>query len=186
MRQLQAIQKQIQQLKQRSAQLDKQRGEQYNALYDARLFQTQSKLLLPYVEEIQQTYATIENIHQSQQEETTGSLERIQYLSEKLIQQIEAVYRELVTTDVRRKEKRPQRYKVKTIHQLYEDLKQHQEWARRLQEMSKEAELNIEQVDASEKAQLQQYILQTDQRLARCQEAIKRIEQAIAHREKEA
>ncbi|WP_428776055.1 primosomal replication protein PriC [Vibrio sp.] len=170
----------LEQLAQQAAAIDRQRGEQNNPLFDEILFSCRSKLLVPCVDEAKSTCAAISR------ESDAGMLTaaRAEYLTERLLAQISAIQREISTQEIRRREPKQSGYGRKPINQLYQDLAQHQDWERRLQDMVREKELAVEHAAGINKASAQQALLATEKRLQRCQAAKHRIEKQITYRER--
>jgi primosomal replication protein N'' len=67
---------------------------------------------------------------------------------------------------------------------LYQELAQHQEWARRLRDLVSQKQQELNRAPAFNKSQAQKVLLATEQRLERCQAAIFKLENQITHREK--
>ncbi|OCG00861.1 primosomal replication protein PriC [Gilliamella sp. wkB112] len=111
-----------------------------------------------YLEKIKQTYqALAENVR-------LQNIEQITFLSEVLVNQITALTREIATHKLRQN-------KTKTIIEetLAEKHSRHLDYLRRLQEMKYELELSPEGMDYKKIATL-------DNRIYRCEQAIKKIE----------
>ncbi|MEF1341485.1 primosomal replication protein PriC, partial [Vibrio rotiferianus] len=72
----------------------------------------------------------------------------------------------------------------KPINVLYQELAQHQEWARRLREMVLEKERAVEMAPSFARTEAQKVLLATEQRLQRCEAALLKLENQITHREK--
>lgn len=170
----------LEQLKQHAAQLDRQRGEHHQPLFDAVLFHCHGKLLTPCVQEAQSTLGTI------LREQDAGKLTqaRAEYLTERLLAQISAIQRELSTQSIRKTEPKHSSYYRKPISDLYQDLAQHQEWERRLMEMVRDKQYAVDSAPAFQKQAAQQALLTVEQRLKRCQTAKAKIEKQITYREK--
>ncbi|NOH79535.1 prepilin peptidase [Vibrio sp. RE86] len=164
----------------KASSLDEERGKHHLPLFDEQLFQCKATLLVPCVEETQQTLTSLIR------EEETGKLTptRAEYLTERLISQIEAIQRELATTKIRRHEPKHNSYYQKPINELYQNLAQHQEWERRLKEMVSEKEHQLKHAPAFQKPTLKNALAATEQRLSRCQESKLRIEKQITYRER--
>lgn len=109
---------------------------------------------------------------------------RAEYLTERLVAQIGAIQREISTTKIRKNEIKHSSYFRKPINVLYQELAQHQEWARRLREMVLEKERAVESAPSFMRADAQKVLLATEQRLARCEAALLKLENQITHREK--
>jgi len=174
------LQSTLEQLAVNAAALDRDRGEHHQPLFDERLFQSRSKLLVPCVKE---TQSTLESIIR---EEQAGKLTamRAEYLTERLLAQIAAIQRELATTRIRKQEPKHKSYFQKPINELYQHLAQHQEWERRLMEMVRDKELALQYAPPFQQQAAQQALIATEQRLKRCQEAKLKVEKQITYRER--
>ena len=111
-----------------------------------------------YLDKIKQTYQALYDAALSQK------LEQIEFLSEKLIDQITALTREIATGHLR---KQPTDYLIQET--LAEKHSRHLDYLRRLQDMKYEFELSSDSVDHIKVATL-------DNRIYRCEQAIKKIE----------
>lgn len=170
----------LEQLSKTAAEIDRRRGEQRLPLFDERLFGCRSRYLIPCINE---TKATLESI---QREEKANILttQRAEYLTQMLVAQIEAIQREVATQRIRSNEPRPKGSYKKPISDMYQDLAQHQEWERRLSQMTREQESAVNNCHSfSQQQELQRTLLTTEKRLQRCKEAMKRLEQQITYRE---
>lgn len=153
------LKKQIDTLEQKIQMTEQSEYQEY--YFDEYLFAT-NKIetdLIFYLDKIKQTYQALYNNVQNQQ------VERISFLSEMLVNQITALTRELATHQMR-----------KTLHDidiidetLYEKHSRHLDYLRRLQEMKFELALSKDVVDHKQIASL-------DNRIYRCEQAIKKIE----------
>lgn len=153
------LKKQIDTLEQKIQMAEQSKYQEY--YFDEHLFAT-NKIetdLIFYLDKIKQTYQALYNNVQAQQ------LERISFLSEMLVNQITALTRELATHQMR-----------KTLpdidiidETLYEKHSRHLDYLRRLQEMKYELALSKDVVDHKQIASL-------DNRIYRCEQAIKKIE----------
>ncbi|MBW3696590.1 hypothetical protein EK599_12870 [Vibrio sp. T187] len=153
---------------------DQMRGTYHQALFDRNLFKCRAKKLLPCAMEAMQTYNTIV----AEQTRNQLSAARAQHLTEHLTNQITALQRELVSQDLR-DDKPIYTTADKTINQLYNDLAQHQDWSHRLQQLvaiKKDAYLHA---PASLKNQAEQALDAAEQRLARCLDAMEKIDKKI-------
>ncbi len=171
---------QLEQLAAQAKALDHQRGENHKALFDERLFRCQARLLLPCVQEATVTLQTL--THEIESEYLTPA--RAEYLSERLLAQLGAIYRELSTVKIRGQEVKHSSYYRKPINTLYQELAQHQEWTRRLQEMVLEKQQQLNQTFGEQRTQVQKQLLHTEQRLERCIAAMNKLENQITYREK--
>ncbi|MBW3164171.1 primosomal replication protein [Ferrimonas balearica] len=73
---------------------------------------------------------------------------------------------------------------MRSSHQLYDELRKHQNWADRLEQKIRELEQRLDLHQGADKITLQNEILATHKRLGRCRQAMTFIEQRIAHLEK--
>ncbi|WP_038178596.1 primosomal replication protein PriC [Vibrio rhizosphaerae] len=162
-------------------QLDEQRGEQQYPLFDPQLFRCKSQLLGPCLSELKNTYREIVQSHEHQRLTTTQAT----YLTEKLLNQLNAIQRELATAELRKKESHGLPRET-SVSALYQELAQHQDWERRLQEMifEQEQQLEAKPMTPTEKKSCQQAILALEQRLIRCQKSRQRIENKITAKER--
>lgn len=155
---LEKLKNQINELEQ---QLNLSEQQSYQEHYfDEHLFNT-SKIETDnqfYLDKVKQTYQALCDAVLSEKRT------QIEFLSEKLINQITALTRELATVHLR---------KQTTDHIITETLDEkhsrHLDYLRRLQEMKYELELSLESIEHSKIAAL-------DNRIYRCEQAIKRIE----------
>ncbi|OCG69650.1 hypothetical protein A9G43_10405 [Gilliamella sp. Occ3-1] len=155
------LQKQIDKLEQ---QINLANEQQFQEPYfDEQLFQT-NKIVTDktfYLEKIKQTYQVlVANIK-------LEKVEQITFLSDKLVNQIAALTRELATQSLRKKGF--QNIIAETLAQKH---MRHLDYLRRLQEMKYELELSPEIINQSKIAAL-------DNRIYRCEQAIKKIEYEI-------
>lgn len=111
-----------------------------------------------YIDKIKLTY------HSLCDAALTEKMSQIEFLSEKLIDQITALSRELATVHLR---KQPTSYVIQET--VAEKHSRHLDYLRRLQEMKYELELSPEAIDYTKIAAL-------DNRIYRCEQAIKKIE----------
>lgn len=152
------LRKQIDKLEQ---QINLANDQQFQEPYfDEQLFQT-NKIVTDktfYLEKIKQTYQVlVANIK-------LEKVEQITFLSDKLVNQIAALTRELATQNLR--QKGFQNIIAETLAQKH---MRHLDYLRRLQDMKYELELSPEIINQSKIAAL-------DNRIYRCEQAIKKIE----------
>lgn len=155
---LEKLKNQINELEQ---QLNLSEQQSYQEHYfDEHLFNT-SKIETDnqfYLDKVKQTYQALCDAVLSEKRT------QIEFLSERLINQITALTRELATVHLR---------KQTTSHIITETLAEkhsrHLDYLRRLQEMKYELELSLESIEYTKIAAL-------DNRIYRCEQAIKRIE----------
>ncbi|HDM8224134.1 TPA: primosomal replication protein [Vibrio campbellii] len=170
----------LNQMSNQAAMLDRQRGEHHVPLFDERLFHCRSRFLTPCVKEAN---ATLDAIIREQNEGKLTAL-RAEYLTERLVAQITAIQREISTTKIRKGEIKHSSHFRKPINVMYQELAQHQEWARRLREMVLEKQIAVEMAPSFARAEAQKVLLTTEQRLERCEAALLKLENQITHREK--
>ncbi len=170
----------LEQMAKQAALLDRSRGEHHVPLFDERLFSCRSRLLVPCVKEAKATLGTL------LREQNEGKLTalRAEYITERLVAQISAIQREISTTKIRKNEIKHSSHFRKPINVLYQELAQHQEWARRLREMVLDKEKAVETAPSFARAEAQKVLLATEQRLERCEAALVKLENQITHREK--
>lgn len=175
------VKQNLEQLAIQASQLDRQRGEHHQPLFDQTLFHCQARLLVPCVKEAESTYHTLAR------EQESGRLTtlRAEYLSEQLLAQISAIQRELATYGLRNSEPKHRNHYRKPINVLYQELAQHQEWERRLQDMVREKEQQLSLAAPYQQQDAQKALIATEQRLARCQQAKLKLEKQITYREKD-
>ncbi|MGF1910626.1 primosomal replication protein [Vibrio kasasachensis] len=180
MSQLKQLVSTLEQMAIQAAQLDRSRGEHHQALFDAHLFHNSTRLLAPCVKEASATLNTL------MREQDSGRLTslRAEYLSERLFSQISAIQRELATQSIRKREPKHYRHFQKPINALYQELAQHQEWERRLMELVRDKQIDLENASPFAQQQAQQALLVTEQRLERCRSAKIKLENQITYRER--
>lgn len=173
------LKQKLEQMKFDAAHLDRQRGEHHLPLFDSSLFTCRSRFLTPCVEEATATFSAIER----EQQQKLLTAQRAEYLTERLLAQISAIQRELSTSHFRKDEPKHSSYYRKPISQLYQELSQHKEWERRLMDMVLDKHKALEQAAGFNRSNAQRAVLQTEQRLERCRQAIIKIEKQITFRE---
>ncbi|WP_436322576.1 primosomal replication protein [Vibrio cidicii] len=179
---LKEVAEKLEQMAVQAIELDSLRGEHHAPLFDEQLFSCRAHVLTPCVEEAK---ATLETLMREQNEQILTS-QRAQFLSERLLTQLAAISRELLADKVTRKDASiAMNYSRKPINLLYQELAQHQEWRRRLRELVTEKQRALAMASAPDRAQAQQALLVAEQRLARCQAAIVKIENQITDQEKD-
>ncbi|KYN89787.1 prepilin peptidase [Vibrio cidicii] len=179
---LKEVAEKLEQMAVQAIELDSLRGEHHAPLFDEQLFSCRAHVLTPCVEEAK---ATLETLMREQNEQILTS-QRAQFLSERLLTQLAAISRELLADKVTRKDASvAMNYSRKPINLLYQELAQHQEWRRRLRELVTEKKRALAMASAPDRAQAQQALLVAEQRLARCQAAIVKIENQITDQEKD-
>ncbi len=73
---------------------------------------------------------------------------------------------------------------MQSSHQLYQELKKHQNWEQQLEHKADALEHELERYQGSEKIAQQNLILHTRKRLGKCRQAMSYIEQRIAYLER--
>ena len=160
-----------------AAELDKARGENITPLFDKSLFSCLSTTLTPCVKEAQHNLAAL----LKQQKEDKLTAEKMQHLCDKLLNQLCALQREILTVAIRTKEKQFKPKSKTDIHKLYQELAQHQTWERQLSNNVRIAEAKLASCqNIVQQQQGQKYLLAAESRLARCIEAKTNIERRIA------
>ncbi|MDX7987964.1 prephenate dehydrogenase [Xenorhabdus sp. 12] len=146
------------------------------ARFDQSLFHHHSNKLGGYMQEIKQ------NMEQLKTCVTSNRIEQVTFLSERLVTQIEALKREIATQTLRQQEDKFERHSQE--RDLYQRLAEHQDYERRLMAMVDDRELQLnKQVTLENKYKLQKEIAALAGRLARCRQALMRIERTIEKKE---
>jgi primosomal replication protein N'' len=171
----------INELKLQARQRDKAKGEHYGYLFDQSLFHCKSHLLEPCVLELDQTLTELKKYQAGNH---ADQAQHVEYLCDRLINQLSAIQRELATTTLRSREIQHTERPYRSVSQLYQDLSQHQEWERRLEEMLMDKNSQMETMAEYQRQPLQHAILTLEQRLSRCQSAKQKIEKAITRLER--
>ncbi|EMN4127888.1 MULTISPECIES: primosomal replication protein PriC [Providencia] len=144
--------------------------------FDSQLFSTKSTHLGDCQKELNKLYQQLSH------SVSLGHIEQVNFLTEKITHQIQALSRELSTQALRQKETSFQEKKEHV--DLYERLAQHQDYERRLLAMVSERELQLNGLtDHVKRHQCQKDIAALAGRLHRCRQALIRIEKAIEHQE---
>ncbi|WP_105902800.1 primosomal replication protein [Vibrio gangliei] len=180
MAQFNQIAQKLEDLSKQAAQRDRFKGEHHQPLFDEHLFSGRSRLLVPCVSEAKATY---DNIIREQQANRLTQL-RAEHLTQKLVAQMEAIQRELATSNIRNNEIKHSSHYRKPINELYQDLAQHQEWEIRLKDLVLKKTSQLENCSSLERSKAQQDLLVAEQRLERCQAAKLKIEKQITFRER--
>lgn len=141
-----------------------------SARFDRHLFQTRSTLLQAYLEE---ATANLQALHQAVQQQ---QLPQVAWLAEHLASQLEAIARESTSWSLREWDNASpglahwQRKRIK-----------HQEFERRLLEMTQERKSRLAQSESLHEQQtLQREVEIYEGRLARCRQALDNIERVLA------
>ncbi|WP_087021790.1 primosomal replication protein [Thaumasiovibrio subtropicus] len=167
-------------LRQQAIALDSQRGESHKPLFDEQLFSGHPKLLGPCVEQAQYQLSLVEKCLTSDAPDPV----RLGYLCDHLALQIHGLQREIATTKLRAVEPRMKPRFHKSLVTLRQDLAQHLEWERRLLQMCKSKQQDVEHAPAIAVAQEQQALLAVEGRLERCRAAKLKLEKQIHYQER--
>lgn len=168
-------------LSKQAKQLDEQRKANKKPLFNTPVFNGPTDQLLPCVQEITNTLNQLEK----EQIKIPANQEQLTHLSKKLIDQINAIEREIATMAIREQEKNLKYYVKTSINQLYQDLAQHQNWEQRLQQKQQQIEMVLKQnLNPSVQLQANNHLILNEKRLLACQAARRKIEQKIAMKEK--
>ncbi|WP_340616303.1 primosomal replication protein [Xenorhabdus entomophaga] len=144
--------------------------------FDQTLFHHHSNKLGGYMLEIKQNMAQLKTCVND------GRIEQVKFLSERLVTQIEALKREISTQALRKQEDKFERRSQEK--DLYQRLAEHQDYERRLIAMIDDRELQLnKQNTLTDKYKLQKEIAALAGRLARCRQALMRIEKSIEKQE---
>jgi len=164
------------QLADQAEKLDRHYGPRQHILFDNTLFHCRSHLLAPCVQE---TYSTFETIIRNK-ESNRPSLELVEYLTQKLMNQINAISKELASHITPNLEVEPPTFP--NLDALHHELVQHEEWERRLTELvkKKQHQYNI----AQDKSLPHKALTESRERLTRCQHSKIRIKKQIRERKK--
>ncbi|EKT65007.1 primosomal replication factor N'' [Providencia burhodogranariea DSM 19968] len=171
---LDALKAQIDILKTRIAPIADQ--EFSHSRFDTKLFSTKSTHLGDCQKELNKLYEQL--CHSV----SLNHKEQVNFLTEKIAHQIQALSRELSTQSLRKKETSFREKKDRV--DLYQRLAEHQDFERRLLGMVSERELQLNALtDHTKRHQCQKDIAALAGRLYRCRQALMRIEKAIEHQE---
>ncbi|MFP1729270.1 primosomal replication protein PriC [Lonsdalea quercina] len=141
--------------------------------FDRQLFGCYGTRFGDYLAEVKQNHQHL------QQYVAENRTDRVAFMAEKLLAQITALQRELGTWKMRQ-----QSPSAPTPPDLYHKLAEHQGYERRLIAMIQDREsLLIQQTAFDEKQRLQQELAALEGRLARCRQALTRLERQIERRE---
>ncbi|MEQ5112146.1 primosomal replication protein [Providencia vermicola] len=171
---LDALKKQIDELETRVAPIKD--NEFSHSRFDMQLFSHKSTRLGDCQKELNNLYQQLYN------SVTLNHTEQVNFLTEKIVHQMQAISREISTQSLREKESSFTKKKEQV--DLYERLSQHQDYERRLQAMVSEKELQLSGLtDHRLQHQCQKELATLAGRLYRCRQALLRIEKAIEHQE---
>ncbi|MHA2937955.1 primosomal replication protein PriC [Vibrio sp. RC27] len=151
----------INELKSKALSLDRHGEKTHQRVFDSSLFRNHSYKLHPYVEELEQSLSEL-IVHCGFDTNPT----KTDYLSERLINQLSAIQREINNQTASRSNE-PQL----STHQLHQDLAQHIEWEYRLQTMLLEKTHQLELSLDEDASIIKQAVNTLEQRLFRCQVA---------------
>lgn len=174
-RQLARLQQQLEQLWQQASALDQQpKSGKPQQWFDSALFSCHSPYLTDYVAQSQR------HLQHLQQQGASLSVASRQRLIERLQQQIEALLRAFITSDLRRQNRPQPLARNKAIvqqisassQQLYQQLSEYQQFELRLQDMLRLAEQETARDGIARSLALHA-------RLGRCRRAIDEVEQQI-------
>ncbi|WP_342607245.1 primosomal replication protein PriC [Vibrio tritonius] len=161
---------------------DEKRGKQAKPLFDDALFQNDTRHAVSCVKEAQ---ATLESLITGQQNATLTQASA-EYLTERLLHQVNALYRTLASTPTKiNQQEVANSNQHKTLDELYRDKNQHQQWLRRLSQLVADKHVALEQSDYLTQEPAQEALTIAEQRLQRCQIALANIEQLITQKEKQ-
>lgn len=143
--------------------------------FDRQLFQSHGTRLRDYLSEVEHNFQSLRHLV------AENRTERVAFMTEKLIAQIGALQRELSTQALRRQEEKTP---VVTASDLYQKLAEHQDYERRLNLMIQDRESQLDRAATlSAQQQLQREIAALEGRLARCRQALARLERQVEKRE---
>ncbi|MCC8379276.1 primosomal replication protein PriC [Xenorhabdus sp. PB30.3] len=146
------------------------------ARFDQALFHSHTNKLSGYMLEINQNMVQLKSCVRD------NRTVQVKFLSERLVMQIEALKRELSTQVLRKQEDKFGRQSQE--QDLYHRLAEHQDYERRLMAMIDDRELQLAQkAESVDKYKLQKEIAALAGRLARCRQALMRIERTIEKQE---
>lgn len=158
-----------------ACQINEHPNKSEQCLFSPGLFQCLSHNLNDYLSEINVNYFALKRMVEKKQNIN------ISFMSERLIEQIAALTREIATRPHQQTKKSGNKT---TKEDVYQKLARHQDYQRRLQDMIRDKQLELtKQTYQQEKIRLQQEIASYENRLYRCQYAIKQIERQIEHYE---
>lgn len=142
--------------------------------FDRQLFQCHGTRLRDYLEEV------AHNVHALRQLVADQRTDRVLFVTEKLVAQIGALQRELSTLTLRQQETGLAPAPV----DIYQKLAQHQDYERRLNLMVQDRESQLDRaVTLQQQQQLQREIVVLEGRLARCRQALGRLERQLERQE---
>lgn len=169
----------LEQMSEKAASLDHQRGHHEAMLFDERLFRCRSRLLVPCVNEAR---ATLNDIIKEQKEGKLNA-QRAEYLTDRLVAQITAIQREISIAEIPKAKPKKSARQDKSLDALKQEVAQHKEWARRLREMVIEKQQIVAIAPAHLHTEAQKAVLTAKQRLIRCEAALHELEKQVTQRE---
>lgn len=169
----------LEQMSEKAASLDHQRGHHEAMLFDERLFRCRSRLLVPCVNEAR---ATLNDIIKEQKEGELNA-QRAEYLTDRLVAQITAIQREISIAEIPKAKPKKSARQDKSLDALKQEVAQHKEWARRLREMVIEKQQIVAIAPAHLRTEAQKAVLTAKQRLIRCEAALSELEKQVTQRE---
>ncbi|NKI74954.1 prephenate dehydrogenase [Dickeya sp. CFBP 2040] len=141
--------------------------------FDRQLFSCYGTRLGDYLDEIRLNYQHLQQYVQEQR------LDRVTFMAEKLLAQITALQRELATQPLREQEP-----SMPAPQDRYQKLAEYQGYERRLLAMIQDREsLLASQSQLSEQQRLQRELAALEGRLARCRQALSKLERQIERQE---
>ncbi|NPE59991.1 primosomal replication protein [Dickeya dadantii] len=141
--------------------------------FDRQLFSCYGTRLGDYLDEIRHNYQHLQQYVQEQR------LDRVAFMAEKLLAQITALQRELATQPLREQEPA-----TPEPQDRYQKLAEYQGYERRLLAMIQDRESMLAtQSQLSEQQRLQRELAALEGRLARCRQALSRLERQIERQE---
>lgn len=144
--------------------------------FDVALFHRRSDSLGGYMQQIRDNFTQLSACVEAQRSQ------QVKFLATQILQQIEALTRELSTQTLRKQEHLLTQRK-KSVD-LYQKLAQHQDYERRLLAMIQDRELALTQTqDIARQQTLQKEIAIHENRLMRCKNALFAIEKSIEKQE---
>ena len=144
--------------------------------FDTALFHRRSDSLGGYMQQIRDNFTQLIACVEAQRSQ------QVKFLATQILQQVEALTRELSTQTLRKQENLLSQRKKST--DLYQKLAQHQDYERRLSSMIQDRELELTQAQGFTRQQeLQKEIAALENRLARCKNALYSIEKSIEKQE---
>ncbi len=175
-------------LKSKAELIDKRNGKNKQPLFSESLFIGPATHIGPCIDETLSIMKTLESTQDAHFSSTPCdkylspnlSQEKIQHLSEKLINQISAIQREIATQALRQKEKQTSRMTKNKLAVLQQDLKQHRIWRERLSQRLSNIREQLSQTHFPDNLDaLNELASKTEERLTRCKQSQMNIEHQI-------